>query len=643
MTIAYPLYAVLRNSSGTEIGTGADPLRVDPTGTTTQPVSGTFWQATQPVSIASAIAVTGPLTDTQLRNSAIAVSGTFFQATQPVSIASTIAVSGTVDQGTGGLSAWKVDGSGVTQPVSGTVTANAGSGTFAVSGTFFQATQPVSGTVTANAGTGTMAVSAAALPLPSGAATQTTLASILTNTPAAGQAVMASSSPVVIASNQTAIPASQSGTWTVQPGNTANTTPWLTTISQGGNTAIVGADGSLNVKLISPDNLDAFGRLVVAAPETIFDGKLLFDAQPLIWDDQQTSGAGTTTTYNANQASQTIAVGASTAGTRVRQTFERYAYQAGKSQDCAYTGILGAPATGITRRIGSFDGNNGFYFESSPTVINVVRRTKTSGAVVDNAVAQSSWNLDKMDGTGASGITLDFSKDQIFLIQYQWLGVGSIWYGVNVNGRSYWVHRMDIANSLTVVSTSIPNLPVRYEISNSGTGGAASLTQICSTVISNGGSQKVGHSRAIYNSALTTLNNNSWYPLIAVRIGATYVGTSIDIDKISVNCQSTADYTWRLVLNPTVVGTALSFSAVTNSAIEAALASTNATTVTGGTDVEAETTQQSTSGVPAQTRLGALRLGHTIAGTADIIVLAVRRETGTTETFTSTMSYSERY
>jgi hypothetical protein len=69
----------------------AGTVTVDGSGVT-QPVSGTFWQATQPVSIAAAVAVTG----------------TFWQATQPVSIAGTVTV----------------DGSGVTQPVSGTVTAN---------------------------------------------------------------------------------------------------------------------------------------------------------------------------------------------------------------------------------------------------------------------------------------------------------------------------------------------------------------------------------------------------------------------------------------------------------------------------------------------------------------------------------------
>ena len=53
---------------------------------------------------------------------------------------------------------------------------------------------------------GTVPVSAASLPLPTGAATETTLAAINTKTPALGQALMAASSPVVIASNQSGVP-----------------------------------------------------------------------------------------------------------------------------------------------------------------------------------------------------------------------------------------------------------------------------------------------------------------------------------------------------------------------------------------------------------------------------------------------------
>ena len=400
----------------------------------------------------------------------------------------------------------------------------------------------------------------------------------------------------------------------------------------------VNSAGALNIS--TP--IDAFGRTAVAQPETLFDGKLLYDAAPLVWDDQQTAGGSTSSTYNANQASVTLAVASLTAGTRVRQTFERFPYQAGKSQGFAMTGILGTPAVGITRRLGAFDGNNGIFFESAPSGVRVVRRTKTSGSPVDNAVAQANWNVDKMDGAGISGITLDFSKVQIFEMQFQWLGVGSIWFGVNIGGTPYWVHRMDVANSLTTVSMSTPNLPLRYEIANDGTGGVASILQICSTVFSGGGVAEIGARRALYRAGFATLNDGNWYPLIAVRLGSAYLGAHVHVHKVSLNCQSTADYTWRLVLNPTIVGTALGYSAVANSGVEAALASTNATTITGGVDIDAECTQQSTGSAPAIGAPGEITLGSTIAGVSDVLVLAVRRDSGTTETFNASLVYSEQ-
>jgi hypothetical protein len=139
----------------------------------TQPVSGTFWQATQPVSIASSVPVTGPLTDAQLRASDVPISGTVTANTglsQPLTDAqlraSAVPISGTVTANTG-----------LTQPLTDTqlrATAIQIEGTVSgtavpVSGTFFQATQPVS---------------AAALPLPSGASTETTLAAVEVDTSA---------------------------------------------------------------------------------------------------------------------------------------------------------------------------------------------------------------------------------------------------------------------------------------------------------------------------------------------------------------------------------------------------------------------------------------------------------------------------
>lgn len=171
--------------------TSATSLSTTPATGASWPVTGTFWQTTQPVSIASM-----PSTP---------VTGTFWQATQPVSSTQLPAALGpqasaasfSVTPATGAT--FPVSGTfwQTTQPVSGsvtvsgTVTANAGTGTMAVSGpltdtqlratavpvsgTFWQATQPISGTVTVTDGAGALNVIVDSSALPSGAATETTL------------------------------------------------------------------------------------------------------------------------------------------------------------------------------------------------------------------------------------------------------------------------------------------------------------------------------------------------------------------------------------------------------------------------------------------------------------------------------------
>ena len=239
---------------------------------------------------------------------------------------------------------------------------------------------------------------------------------------------------------------------------------------------------------------DAFSRLRVSEPLHLFASKQLANNQPLFWDDAVLSGAGTSSTYNTNQASTTLAVSNLTAGSRARQTFRSFQYTPGKSQLIDLTFVSTAPAAGITKRVGYFNTNNGLYFEQAGTTLQVVTRTFTSGAVVNNAVTQANWNLDKLDGSGGagnpSGLTLDVTKTQILVIDFQWLGVGAVRFGFNINGVLYYVHQFRNANNLSLVYTQIPSLPLRYEITNDGTGGVASLTHICASVASEGGTPR---------------------------------------------------------------------------------------------------------------------------------------------------------
>ena len=59
---------------------------------------------------------------------------------------------------------------------------------------------------------------------------------------------------------------------------------------------------------------DAFGRLRVSNPLTLFDSKQLWDSLPLLWDDQETSGTGTGTAHSGAAARTQLSVSADTAG-----------------------------------------------------------------------------------------------------------------------------------------------------------------------------------------------------------------------------------------------------------------------------------------------------------------------------------------
>jgi hypothetical protein len=396
---------------------------------------------------------------------------------------------------------------------------------------------------------------------------------------------------------------------------------------------VPGTDGKVQVVQARLDTNngvgDAFGRVRTSSPQTIFDSKQIFDNSPLFWDDQETSGGGTGSTHNVNTASSTLSVSASTAGTRVRQTFQWFNYQPGKSQQILMTFVLdnSGGGAGITRRVGQFNANNGLFLEDAEGTYKLVRRTYVSGSAVDNAVAQSAWNIDKLDGTGASGITLDFTKTQILVIDYEWLGVGRVRIGFNVNGVTYLAHQFLNANVLTDVYMSSPNLPLRFELSNSGTGVASTFKCICCSVSSEGGSDHLGILR--YASTGGTHVNadaaGTIYAVVGLRLKAGYLGCTINPISWSMLCKTPDDLEWMLYLNPTVAGT-FTYADETNSAVQTAKgATTNTVTngiqLAGGFIASNGTTSGGSSGGELD---NALRLGSSIAGTPDQLVLCVR-------------------
>ena len=392
-------------------------------------------------------------------------------------------------------------------------------------------------------------------------------------------------------------------------------------------TRITGAD---------TESFDAFGRFRVSEPQTLFDSKLLLDTAAWLWDEQQTSGSGTTTSYNRNRASVTMSVGAVTAGTRVRQSKRRMDYQPGKSQLIFVTFVLGASATGITRRVGYFDSFNGIFLQQSGTTISFVVRTNISGTPSDaNVVAQASWNVDKLDGTGPSGKTLDVTKSQIFYTDFEWLGVGRVQVGFIIDGAYVLCHDFKNANTTVGVYMSTPNLPIRYEISNSGAGGAASLECICGTVISEGGRANLGYVRAISRGAIpmVTANNSNLFPVIALRLNGSYLGATVQMEQFSLACTSNSPFNWYWIENPKLISGSFNFQSFTNSAVEADFQQTGTLALLQSTGTVLRSGVAATTFAITDEPTNEKAMGSFINGSTDIWVLAVQRLSGTPETF----------
>lgn len=229
---------------------------------------------------------------------------------------------------------------------------------------------------------------------------------------------------------------------------------------------------------------DAFGRLRVASPVINFASNGGYGLEPLVWETRA-DGSNNAATWSAD--TRAVSLTLSTTGYVVRQSYGHIIYQPGRSQFLTLTGVIGSATAGVIKRLGQFDAKNGLFFQQGSTgVFSVVRRSSTSGSTVDVLIPQTEWNIDRLDGTGISGKTLDVSKDNIYIIDYGWLGTATVRYGLYIDGAIVYVHAMQHAGILTTSYMQTANLPFRYEISGTPATTAV-LQQICAASSSEGG------------------------------------------------------------------------------------------------------------------------------------------------------------
>ena len=315
-------------------------------------------------------------------------------------------------------------------------------------------------------------------------------------------------------------------------------------------------------------NIDAFGRLRTSTPFTLFDSSHRF-ADNGLWSTA--TAASGTATFNSNQGLVDLAVTTASGSEVVRETTKVFSYQPGKSLLVLSTFVMNASKTGLRQRVGYYGAANGYYLEQNNSTVSFVERSSVSGSLVNTSVAQASWNVDPMNGSGPSGITLDLAKAQILFMDLEWLGVGTVRIGFVINGNFYVCHKFHHANIIASTYITTASLPLRYEITNiAATSGASTLKQICSTVLSEGGYELNGSQQAVgipINSPRTLGTAGTFYPVISLRLKLTRLDAIVIPFALSILPTSTGNYNWQLIAAGTTTGGAWT-SVGTNSSVD---------------------------------------------------------------------------
>jgi hypothetical protein len=301
---------------------------------------------------------------------------------------------------------------------------------------------------------------------------------------------------------------------------------------------------------------DAFGRLRVSNPLTLFDSSHRYRDNNL-WSSLVV-GTGSTVGFVTAQGLINIGIGTTAGCSAIRETTKVFAYQPGKSLLVLNTFVPATPQENLRQRVGYFGADNGMYFEINGTTLYFVERSLSTGS--ETKVSQTDWNIDKLDGTGVSGITLNPSKAQILWMDIEWLGLGTVRMGFVIDGKFIHCHSFHHANIIASTYITTASLPVRYEIANTGiTTSVSNLKQVCSSVISEGGYNLNGIQQAVgipVTTPRTLTTAGTFYPIISLRLKTSpnNLDAIVILTALSAMPIAAGAYNWQIRASGTTGG-----------------------------------------------------------------------------------------
>ncbi len=321
--------------------------------------------------------------------------------------------------------------------------------------------------------------------------------------------------------------------------------------------------GGRRVELIDGAQLDAFGRLRVSQPELLMSSTAVHDTRSDLFD-QTIVGAGTVVATRTGS----IALNVTTAnGDAVRRRGHTlHIYRSGQAHRATLSFVLPAAKANQEVEIGFYDGPNTTIGGASVWGNGVLLRRQGTGPVTlrvvnldaGPAVDQSDWNVDPMDGTGRSGITIDWTKAQILAIDLQALYVGRVRVGFYcADGLLRIVHEFQHANTTTAPYISSANLAPWYSIRNTGVVASPStLLQICAEVSRDGGPEDLTEIVTVENPPITgsIALATTLVSCLSFRLWHAFPSAALRVAGITLLNRSNVSMGWYLLKNPTLAG-----------------------------------------------------------------------------------------
>lgn len=371
--------------------------------------------------------------------------------------------------------------------------------------------------------------------------------------------------------------------------------------------------------------LSEAGRLASSPFVREREATFAYSKNPTTWVESTASGGSVT--HDTNLSAVTLACTTTTNSEAVFQSRRATPMVSGITAEIFICCNLLATATSVKKRVGIFDTNNGAFFELDGSTLKIVTRSKTSGSVVDTAVSQTSWNIDRLDGTGEMLQTIDITKQQTFIISLQ--PSGATRFGFLLDGRKTFCHEVYSQNSLVNPWCQNLSLPLRLEIKNSAST-AASLRVNQVAVFTDDDFSTLGVCRSLdLGSSSRSIPSTNTYPVLSLRKSSSYLDAWVKVLDALFAADSTDDFYLKIVVNGTLTGA--SWSAVTNSVLERDIA---ATAISGGVTVASKYLRGGGSWVPTNIPLSEY-LGCSLTPASDILSLVVTNITSSTSIFTA--------